>query len=288
METFRVALCQCKSEIGTPEFDPRESNFNRLHEWIKLAKQEKADLAIFGELYFTGYRSGASMYRYTIAPSGDDPWVSKLVRVASSLDIWLIVGTVSAGLEIPGDMYNSAFLISPKGLAGVYSKTHVATFVVDDETLADEGCFYSPGTKIDIHETPFAKLGIQICYDIHFPEVSRVLALKGAEVIINISAAVSGFERFWDVLVPVRAEENRIWYVMSSVVGEQNGVCFFGGSRVITPTGQESVRAPDNTEKLIIADLDGQTLNDARLSSHRFSARRPELYSVITEPVRSR
>ena len=285
MRSFRVALCQCQSDIGTPAFDPREKNFDRLQAWAKRAQQEDAELAIFGELYLTGYGSGTSMHHYALAPCQDDPWVSQLTEVARSSGLWLIVGTASAGPTVPGDIYNSAFLISPEGLTGVYSKTHVATFVVDEKTLADEGCFYSAGSDINVHDTPFAKLGIQVCYDVHFPEISRVLALKGAEVIINISAAVSGFERFWEVLLPVRAEENQIWYVMSSVVGQQGDASFFGGSRVMTPNGQEHVRGPDNHEELVIADLDSQSLTAARRSSHRLSARRPELYLIITDPI---
>ncbi len=285
MRQTRLALCQCASDIGAADRDPRDRNLERLGDWAGRAKREGADLAVFGELYLTGYRTDNAMHRYVLAPRDDDPWVTRLVDVARALELWLLVGAASSGQTVPGDMYNSALLLSPHGLEGVYRKTHVASFPVDDQTLATEGCFYSPGRSIDVFDTPFGTLGLQICYDIHFPEVSRVLALKGAEVIINISAAQAGFERFWDLLLPVRAEENRIWYAMSSVVGRQKDTGFFGGSRVVDPVGRVLARGPDDEEGLVLADLGPEPITRARLSSHRFSARRPELYSVISEPT---
>ncbi len=285
MRETRIALCQCRSGVGDPERDPRPDNVERLRQWAAQAKDAGAVLATFGELYLTGYRTDHSMHRYVVAPHNDDPWVGQLTAAARDLDLWLVVGTASSGGTVPGDMYNSAFLISPRGLVGVYRKTHVATFPIDDGTLATEGCFYSPGQEIGVHDTPFGTVGIQICYDVHFPEVSRVLALKGAEVIINLSAALAGYERFWDALLPVRAEENRIWYVMSSVVGQQRETVFFGGSRVVDPVGQLVARGTDHEEALVVADLTPDALARARQSSHRFSTRRPELYSVISEPT---
>jgi len=257
----------------------------RLEDWARRAKAAGADLAVFGELYLTGYRSDNFMHRHLIAPSDEDPWVRRLVAVARALDIWLLTGAASSGGVVPGDMYNSAFLIGPAGLAGTYSKTHLGSFPVSDEVTANEGSFYSPGRAIEVLPAPFATLGVQICYDVHFPEVSRVLALKGAEVIINLSAALAGFESFWDALLPVRAEENRIWYVMSSVVGAQRDSEFFGGSRVLDPLGRVLACARHGSEDLVLADLAGDTLMQARTSSHRFSTRRPELYTAISEPT---
>ena len=284
MQAFQIAFCQCQSDLGTAGYDPRPSNLQRLHDFAKKAQQEEADLAIFGELYLTGYRTDQAMHRYVLQQNDDDPWVKRLKEIAVETNMWLLLGTASCGNTIPGDMYNSAFLISPQGLQGVYSKVHTASFVVDDDTFAAEGSFYSPGKEIEIFQTPFAKLGVQICYDVHFPEMSRVLILKGAEVIINLSAAVSGFEKFWDVLLPVRAEENRVWYVMNSVVGEQKDSRLFGGSRLTNPLGEQIARAKDNQEELLVCTSDADSLMKSRLSSHRLSARRPELYSVITEP----
>ena len=285
MQEIQIALCQCQSDLGTAEYDPRPSNLLRLHDWAKKAKQHKVDLAVFGELYLTGYRTDQSMYRYVLHQDDNDPWVKKLTEIAAETDMWLLLGAASCGNTIPGDMYNSAFLISSEGLQGVYSKVHVASFSVDDDMVATEGSFYSPGKEIEVFMTPFATLGVQICYDVHFPEMSRVLTLKGAEVIINLSAAVSGFEKFWDVLLPVRAEENRLWYVMNSVVGQQKDSKLFGGSRVINPVGELITKGKDNQEEMVVCTLDSDSLINSRLSTHRFSARRPELYDVIVEPT---
>lgn len=285
MQDFRLALCQCPSDVATPDEDPRPRNLERLRGWASRAHDSGAQLAAFGELYLTGYRSDADMHRYALLPSDEDKWVGELRSAAREFDLWLLVGAVTAGSGVPGDLYNSALLVSPDGLQGVYRKTHVATFPIDGDVVANEGCYYSPGHSIDVFDTPFCRLGVEICYDIHFPEVARVLALKGAEVTITIAAAMKGFEDFWDVLLPVRAEENRSWHAMASVVGTQKETGFFGGSRIVSPVGQVVQQGPNDLEDLVVADITAEALTASRRMSHRFSSRRPELYEVIAAPT---
>ncbi len=101
----------------------------------------------------------------------------------------IIMGASTHKGTFPGQCYNSALLIAPQGLIGVYSKTHVASFGVDG-MVAAEKAWWSPGSDMPVFETALGRIGIEICYDNSFPEVARTLTLKGAEIIVNISAAV--------------------------------------------------------------------------------------------------
>jgi predicted amidohydrolase len=182
----------------------------------------------------------------------------------------------------PGDVYNSALLIGPPGLVGVYRKTHVAAFAVDG-MVAAEKAWWSPGTDIPVFETPLGRIGIEICYDNSFPEVARTLTLKGAELIVNISAALCGFEDHWTSSLYVRSTENAVWFLHVSVVGKQRDFECFGGSRLLTPFGEVVFEAPRGEEAVLVTTADMDMLYAARGKMHPFSNRNPALYGVITE-----
>ena len=148
-----------------------------------------------------------------------------------------------------------------------------------------ERCFYSPGKELPVFDTPLGCIGIHICYDITFPEVSRVQALKGAELLVNTSASSAGLEQFWEHALFMRAAENATWYVVCSVIGEQRGAILFGGSRIVDPTGQVIAAGKLNEEDVIIADIDLSLSRKARVSSHLFNARQPALYAEVTQPT---
>lgn len=160
---------------------------------------------------------------------------------------------------MPGDVYNTAVLFGPRGMIGAYRKAHVAAFPYS-EGISMERCFYSPGRELPVFDTDLGRIGIHICYDISFPEVARVQALKGADFLINVSASAGGFEEFWDHALFVRATENCSWYAVCSVVGMQRGDRLFGGSRVVSPTrgrGERQDRCGGRRHRRHGSDPDG-------------------------------
>jgi len=282
-DKIRVALVQSESRVGQEDFDPRDANLEKALANIRRVAEEEADLAVFGEMYLSGYRTDEHLHKYSTRIAPPDKHVEALLGAARENKVYLIMGAATHGGAFPGDIYNSALLIGPQeGLIGVYRKSHVAAFPYS-KGISTERCFYSPGKEIPVFETSIGRIGIHICYDIWFPEVSRVQVLKGADYLVNVSASAAGFEVYWDHVLITRAVENAVWYAVCSVVGTQRGDNLFGGSRVVDPNGQVVASGKYGEEDYVIADIDPATTRAARGRLHLFSVRQPELYAPIAD-----
>jgi predicted amidohydrolase len=282
--TVRVALVQYRSELGTETHDPRDGNMARAVDAIASAAAGGADLVVFGEMYLSGYRTDEWLHRWATVIDPPDRHVRALVGAAAEHGVHVIMGMGTFGAAMPGDVYNTALLVGPGGVIGAYRKTHVAAFPYS-EGVAMERCFYSPGRELPVFDTPLARIGIHICYDMSFPEVARVQALKGADLLINVSASAGGFEEYWEHGLFMRAAENASWYMVCSVVGMQRGDRLFGGSRVVDPSGHVVAAGKFDEEDVVVADVDLGLARAARATSHAFSIRQPELYRPISDPV---
>lgn len=282
--TIRVALVQSRSDLGTETHDPRDDNMGRALVAIDDAAARGADLVVFGEMYLSGYRTDEWLHRWATVIDPPDAHVQALVAKARDRGVHVIMGMGTFGATMPGDVYNTALLLGPDGVIGAYRKSHVAGFPYS-EGVAMERCFYSPGKDLPVFDTPLGRIGIHICYDMSFPEVARVQALKGADLLINVSASAGGFEEHWEHGLFMRATENAIWYMVCSVVGMQRGDRLFGGSRVVDPGGRVIAAGKFDEEDVVVADIDLSLSRDARSQSHVFSIRQPELYRAITDPI---
>jgi predicted amidohydrolase len=285
-QPFRIALVQSESAVGTETFDPRPGNLTRAMKAIHDAVSAGAEMVVFGEMYLSGYRTDEWLYKWATKVDPPDNDVQALMDVAKSLGICIIMGAATFGAFMPGDVYNSAIIVGPDGLIGTYSKSHVAAFAYSEGTVT-ERCFYSPGHELPVFDTHLGRIGVHICYDITFPEVARVQALKGAELLINVSASVGSFEEWWDHMLYVRATENASWYVICSVVGEQRGTHLFGGSRVMDPRGKVIAGGTVDQEDIVLADIDVEYARQTRASTHCLNTRKPELYAPLAERMPS-
>lgn len=282
--TVRIALIQSRSELGTETFDPRDVNLERGLAAIRDAATGGAQLIVFGEMYLSGYRTDEWLHRWATVIDPADRHVDALVKAAREYDVHIIMGMGTFGSSMPGDLYNTALLVGPEGVIGAYRKVHVAAFPYS-EGVSMERCFYSPGKEIPVFDTAVGRLGIHICYDLSFPEVARVQVLKGADLLINVSASAGGFEEVWEHTLFTRAVENASWYMVCSVVGEQRGDRLFGGSRVVSPAGRVVAAGKFDEEDVVTVEIDLAQSRAARAKSHAFSLRNPELYRVIAEPT---
>jgi predicted amidohydrolase len=220
--------------------------------------------------------------RYATGVDPPDAHVQALQGACAAADLHVLIGAATLGARVPGDLYNAALLIGPRGLVGVYRKTHVAAFP-HASGVSMERVFYSPGRELGVFELPDGCIGAHICYDMAFPEVARVQALRGAELLVNVAAAAAGYERNWLHMPYVRAVENAVWYAVCSVVGDQRGDEMVGGSCIYDPTGAVVAEARRGEEELLIADIDLGLAGRTRAAFHLFSNRQPKLYGPITE-----
>jgi predicted amidohydrolase len=279
----RVALVQSHSSVGTESLDPRDENLERAVDAIRTAADEGARLVVFGEMYLSGYRTDEWLHKWASNADATDRHVAALIKEAKERNVHIIMGAGTFGSRIPGDIYDTALLIGPPGFIGAYRKIHVAAFP-HDKGLSMERCFYSPGRELQVFDTEIGRLGIHICFDMHFPEVPRVQALKGADILINVSAGADGFQEYWDHFSYIRAVENASWYLVCSVVGEQRGDRIFGGSRILDPTGTLVAAAINDEEDILIGDVDLLVSRNVRTQAHTFALRQPSAYSAIVAP----
>jgi predicted amidohydrolase len=284
---LRVALVQAESALGSETDDPREPNLETALAAIERAAADDAKLVVFGELFLTGYRTDEWLHRWASHVDPPGPEIEALVRAAARHGVHVIMGLATFGPPVPGDIYNSAVFVGPSGVIGTYRKTHVAAFPTFDQGIAMERCFYSPGDDLPVFDSGLGRIGIQICFDLSFPEVTRVQTLKGADVVVNISASAGtpANEDYMDHFLYTRAAENAVWLVNCSVVGDQRNDRFFGGSRVMAPDGSTVAKAKTYAEDLLIVDIDLDATRTERALTHILSTRNPAIYGVLADPI---
>ncbi|HTW55540.1 MAG TPA: carbon-nitrogen hydrolase family protein [Thermoplasmata archaeon] len=239
----------------------------------------RADLAVFPELFLSGYRVGDRVHRLALAAGGDDPVTVELKRVAATTGTPIVVGAPVGSAARAGEVTNAAVVIRPDGAVAIQAKRYLPNFGPFEEGLA-----FSPTDASRPVAAAGRALGVEICYDVFFPEVARDLALAGAELLINISASPVTSRALFDRLLPARAIENGGPVVYVNRVGVEDGVVFGGGSGAWDPRGEAIAAAPVAVpglaaeERLAVVELD---LDQPR----RWRPMRPVLRDVAARPA---
>jgi predicted amidohydrolase len=293
MKNFRLAMVQHDAYLCE-----KRGNLEKTIYYTKKASAAGAHLVAFPELNVSGHAMHPDIHR-TAESLPDGESVEVLGKLAKGLNIFIVAGIV----ELENDkFYNTQFIVGPGGFAGKQRKVHLSL----DETL-----YFSPGETISIIQMPFVKAGIVICYDCIFPEVSRCLALQGAELLLFCNAArhvdvewiewstdreyqadiVKRMKKYLSTITCCRALENRCYAGVCNMTGESGrhvGVKsnHAGGSFIIDPYGkivkESSVSCMES--EMIVADLSGTLVTGLR--SHKnnpFKKRRAELFYALTD-----
>ena len=236
----------------------------------------RTDLAVFPELYLSGYRIGDRFHQLALREG--DPTLSVLRRVARESGTTLLLGAPLASTERAGEVHNAALAVLPSGELRVQVKRYLPTF-----GPFEEGVPFTPAdTSVPVRLVG-ASVGVEVCYDAFFPEVSRQLALGGAELLVNISAAPVTSRKLFERLLPARAIENAVPVVYVNRVGVEDGVVFGGGSGawdargepIPTATVEFLPKAPEESLALLEVDL---------AESVRWRPFRPVLRDVAGRP----
>jgi predicted amidohydrolase len=263
----------------------KESNLKKMQNWIKRAAREETDLIIFPELSLTGYslRDRVFMLAESI-PGGDS--VKRLEKEAIENSIYVIFGMPEMS-ELRGVIYNSAVFLGPEGFIGKYRKQYLPTHGPFEELR-----YFRPGPVPKVFETPIGTIGLQICFDVFLPEVSRFLAVEGADILVNISAApaigkahsVWGRESF-ETIIPARAMENTVFFVYVNLVGVENRVLFCGGSEIVGPNGDLLAKAKYDDEDFLTVQLDLTQIQKTRRFLPFLHHIRPELLRRLFDRI---
>ena len=261
-------------KVGYFQFDPVFGEVKRNLDYVseRLARVE-CDLLALPELFNTGYQFVSVAEAQALAeeiPGG--PTTSRLLEIAADRRMHLVAGLA----ERAGDcLYNSAVLIGPAGLVGVYRKTHL---------FFEETLFFALGdTGFPVYDIGSARVGLMVCFDWYYPESARTLALKGADIIAHPSNLV--LPNCPDSMV-TRCLENRVFAVTCNRIGwEERGgkkkLTYIGNSEVVSPKGEIIKRAKPDQEELAIVDIDPLEARNKKINPYNdlLSDRRPEFYS---------
>lgn len=275
MKELRIALAQIQPKTGCPQ-----ENIGKIAALTKQAAQKKAALICFPELCVQGYHREKARLAAEAIPGKSSLAISRLARETGLV---ILAGMVEeSGSAKP---FNTQLVAFPDGRLYKYRKTHLGK---------SELPYFTPGDSFPVFATEEARFAIAICWDLHFPEVSTIYSLKGAEIIFAPHASpsfVGDRREIWLKYLPARAYDNSVFIAACNLVGEDGGQSFCGGALVIDPKGNVAAQAFSGREELLVADLDPRLINTIRRKEsasmrHSFflEGRRPELYGELLKP----
>lgn len=267
-----------------------KANVDKGVAWLKKAVSEyDAELVVFPETVTTGYETGLSAEElWDLVDEAPGRITHDIQAAAKALGVHVVWPSYRRAGE-RGFVYNSAILIGPNGeIIGIYDKTHPAPW-----ERRDGGGWVEVGSRADVFETALGNIGMIICYDGDFPELSRLLAVKGADIIVRASAFQRSYD-IWYITNAARAYDNHVYVVASNIVGpDACGNYGFGHSMIVTPIAWRLAQAR-GTEEIIAAKLDPDPLRYVTWGSKspqvfdHLQDRNLALYEEILKEARSR
>lgn len=273
-----VALAQIPSVSLAPE-----TNLEVVLEAIRSAASQGASLVVLPELCNVGqvpqYDAAFATQYFGCAEPLEGDFVVQVCEAAATHGVITILGIAERHPTIDQVLFNSGVVISAMGrVIGVQRKLHLP---------GEERHYFARGTTVAVLDTEVGRLSVAICYDLYIPEVPRVAALRGSEMLIGI--ANLPYRQAWPQrlthISSVRAYENMQHVVVVNRVGVNHGVQYGGGSVAAAPPGVIVARSPECQAEVSVVTLSADALVAERCRRPVFGDRRPELYGEIVEPV---
>jgi len=227
-----------------------ERNIQRAVEMAEVAAEKDARVICYPELFLTTWfpkQENKSLFSLALSSLGET--LGRFQKVSEKTGTVLIVPFFES---VSGTYYNSAGVFDCGKLLGVYRKLHLP-----DLPLYREQFYFSGGDYgLPVFETSQGRIGVQICWDNLFPEGSRILALKGAEVVFAPTAASLNTHSLWERAICANAFANNMFIFRVNRVGQEDGVSFYGRSFCVDPWGEMSSELAGAKEAIVLADID--------------------------------
>jgi N-carbamoylputrescine amidase len=271
--------------IDEPIDKIKEANIEKNVSFIDEAAKQGVQILCMQEVFTTPYFCAEQEPRWyeAVEKIPDGPTVKLMQEVARKHGMVLIVPIYEE--EITGVYYNTAAVIDADGkYLGKYRKNHIP----HTKPGFWEKYYFKPGNLgYPTFETAFARIGVYICYDRHFPEGARALGLNGAEIVFNPSATVAGLSEYlWELEQPAHAVANGYFIGAINRVGHEQPWDigeFYGKSYFCNPRGNIIAQASRDSDELVVADLDLDQIREVRNVWQFFRDRRPETYEELTK-----
>ena len=283
----KCGLIQAKNAAPSdlPIEEIKKINIERHLSLIELASKQGAKIVCLQEIFTTPYFCAEQQTRWYEAvekvPNG--PTVTLMQEVAKTHGMVLIVPIYEE--EITGVYYNTAAVIDADGrYLGKYRKNHIPHVAPGFW----EKFYFRPGNLgYPVFDTAFARVGVYICYDRHFPEGARALGLNGAEIVFNPSATVAGLSEYlWKLEQPAHAAANGYFIGAINRVGVEEPWKigeFYGQSYFCDPRGQIIAQGPRDEDAVVVADINFDLIREVRNTWQFFRDRRPETYTDLVK-----
>jgi beta-ureidopropionase len=283
----KCGLIQAKNAAPTdaPIEEIKKVNIKKHLSLIESAAKQGVKILCMQEVFTTPYFCAEQQTRWyeAVEKIPDGPTVKRMQDAAREHGMVLIVPIYEE--EITGVYYNTAAVIDADGkYLGKYRKNHIPHVAPGFW----EKFYFKPGNLgYPAFDTAFARIGVYICYDRHFPEGARALGLNGAEIVFNPSATVAGLSEYlWRLEQPAHAVANGYFIAAINRVGYEapwNIGEFYGQSYFCDPRGQIIAQAPRDEDALVVADLNLDMIRDVRNTWQFFRDRRPETYESLAQ-----
>jgi len=263
--------------VGFYQFRPHFGKVAHNREKIlRVLEQVEADIMVLPELAFSGYYFADREELVKVAENtSESPTLSALSDLCHRKQMVVVSGFAE---KHESKIYNSAVLIGPKGLIHIYRK--IQLFFREKE-------IFEPGNiPLQVHEVKGIKLGMMICFDWIFPEITRTLALQGADLICHPANLVLSY---CQEAMKTRCLENGIYAVTANRIGvdqrPHGTLKFTGNSQIVAPRGDLLYRARSQREELHISEIDPELARDKNMTelNNLFTDRRPNFYKRICE-----
>ncbi|MBI2860479.1 MAG: carbon-nitrogen hydrolase family protein [Chloroflexi bacterium] len=246
-----------------PKLFDKQANTAKILDYVDRAADAGLDLVVFPEMALTGYMCQERFYE--LAEPVPGPSTAPIMEKAREKGVYVLIGLP----ELRGSyVYNSAALFGPDGLCGIWRKLVLAT-LWSPAAIYDEGMFFKPGVDIDTFDTRLGRVGVEICRDIYYPEITRAHAYRGALLLLCISAVPGQVYQRFHTLAKARALENCAWFGYVNQAGRQKQTVFGGGSCVIDQFGdvrQTASAGGEAGEEVIEQEIDMEQAHKERLS----------------------
>ncbi len=286
-QIVRCGLIQCSNPINDesrPVAEIQEAMYQKHIPLIEAAGEKGVQILCLQEIFNGPYFCPSQDPRwYDAAEPVPGPTTDRLSAYAKKYEMVIVVPIYEKAMR--GVYYNTAAVIDADGTyLGKFRKQHIP-----QTSGFWEKYFFKPGDGgYPVFETRYAKVGVYICYDRHFPEGWRALGLNGADIVFNPSATVAGLSQYlWEIEQPASAVANTYFVGAINRVGTEapwNIGKFYGSSYFVGPKGKILAQASQDQDELVVADLNLNEIDEVRKTWQFFRDRRPDAYQDITKP----
>jgi N-carbamoylputrescine amidase len=281
----RAGLIQASNVLGAdqPLEKIKKAMIEKHLKLIEQAAKRKVQILCLQEIFYGPYfcaEQNARWYALT-EPVPDGPTIKLMQKVAAKHRMAIVVPIYER--EMTGLYYNTAAVIDADGkYLGKYRKHHIPQVAPGFW----EKFYFTPGdTGYPSFQTKYARIGVYICYDRHFPEGARILGMNGAEIVFNPSATVAGLSEYlWELEQPAHAVANGYFVGALNRVGKEapwNIGEFYGKSYFCNPRGKIIAQASRDKDEVVVADLDLDMIAEVRNVWQFFRDRRPDSYQPL-------